>query len=207
MQPTTIEYIEIDTSQSEDSSSTDQSEQGKLRVAVEIQTGDTFVNVTSIDDSFGMSHVNDTYVGNYTEYDDYGNYTDYYNYTDYMYNDTYYYDNVTYEYYDSYDDQYYESYDTVYYDEYNVDDDVEEEDVDEVAPTRLTYEQMLSSPPPRGTFNLQMALIDSRNHGYGKDCKNSGSSRPKVKNNFISDALWLVYLAYQIVAFKKSANQ
>ena len=165
MQPTTIEYIEIDTSQSEDSSYADQSEQGKLRVAVEIQTGDTFVNVTSIDDSFGMSHVNDTFVGNYTDYDDYGNYTDYYNYTDYMYNDTYYYDNVTYEYYD---DQYYESYDTVYYDEYNVDDNVEEEDVDEVAPTRLTYEQMLSSPPPRGTFNLQMALIDSRNHGYGK---------------------------------------
>ena len=165
MQPTTIEFIEIDTSQSEDSSYADQSEQGKLRVAVEIQTGDTFVNVTSIDDSFGMSHVNDTFVGNYTDYDDYGNYTDYYNYTDYMYNDTYYYDNVTYEYYD---DQYYESYDTVYYDEYNVDDNVEEEDVDEVAPTRLTYEQMLSSPPPRGTFNLQMALIDSRNHGYGK---------------------------------------
>ena len=171
MQPTTIEYIEVANSQSEDSSSTDQSEQGKLRVAVEIQTGDTFVNVTSIDDSFGMSHVNDTFVGNYTDfdaYDDYGNYTDYYNYTDYMYNDTYYYDNVTYEYYDSYDDQYYESYDTVYYDEYNVDDDVEEEDVDDVAPTRLTYERMLKSPPPRGTFNLQMALIDSRNHGYGK---------------------------------------
>ena len=174
MQPSTIEYSEVATSQSE-SSSSNQSEQGNfsegnLHVAVEVQTGDTFVNVTSIDDSFGMSHVNDTFVGNYTDYDDYGNYTDYYNYTDYMYNDTYYYDNVTYEYYD---DQYYESYDTVYYDEYNVD---EVEDVDqkvdqkevEEAPKRLTYEQMLSSPPPRGTFNLQMALIDSRNHGYGK---------------------------------------
>ena len=174
MQPTTIEYSEVATSQSE-SSSSNQSDhvkipEGNLHVAVEVQTGDTFVNVTSIDDSFGMSHVNDTFVGNYTDYDDYGNYTDYYNYTDYMYNDTYYYDNVTYEYYD---DQYYESYDTVYYDEYNVD---EVEDVDqkvdqkevEEAPKRLTYEQMLSSPPPRGTFNLQMALIDSRNHGYGK---------------------------------------
>ena len=178
MQPTTIEYSEVVTSQSEGSSSNDQSEQaklpdGNLHVAVEVQTGDTFVNVTSIDDSFGMSHVNDTFVGNYTDYGDYGNYTDYYNYTDYMYNDTYYYDNITYEYYD---DQYYESYDTVYYDEYNVDDNQEidkthEEDEDQV-PTRLTYEQMLSSPPPRGTFNLQMALIDSRNHGYGKDCHN-----------------------------------
>ena len=171
MQPTTIEYSEVATSQSE-SSSSNQSEQGNfsegnLHVAVEVQTGDTFVNVTSIDDSFGMSHVNDTFVGNYTDYDDYGNYTDYYNYTDYMYNDTYYYDNVTYEYYD---DQYYESYDTVYYDEYNVDEveeDVDQKEVEE-APKRLTYEQMLSSPPPRGTFNLQMALIDSRNHGYGK---------------------------------------
>ena len=171
MQPTTIEYSEVVTSQSE-SSSSNQSEhvkipEGNLHVAVEVQTGDTFVNVTSIDDSFGMSHVNDTFVGNYTDYDDYGNYTDYYNYTDYMYNDTYFYDNVTYEYYD---DQYYESYDTVYYDEYNVDEieeDVDQKEVKE-APKRLTYEQMLSSPPPRGTFNLQMALIDSRNHGYGK---------------------------------------
>ena len=171
MQPSTIEYSEVATSQSE-SSSSNQSDhvkipEGNLHVAVEVQTGDTFVNVTSIDDSFGMSHVNDTFVGNYTDYDDYGNYTDYYNYTDYMYNDTYYYDNVTYEYYD---DQYYESYDTVYYDEYNVDEieeDVDQKEVEE-APKRLTYEQMLSSPPPRGTFNLQMALIDSRNHGYGK---------------------------------------
>ena len=171
MQPTTIEYSEVATSQSE-SSSSNQSQQGNfsegnLHVAVKVQTGDTFVNVTSIDDSFGMNHVNDTFVGNYTDYDDYGNYTDYYNYTDYMYNDTYYYDNVTYEYYD---DQYYESYDTVYYDEYNVDEveeDVDQKEVEE-APKRLTYEQMLSSPPPRGTFNLQMALIDSRNHGYGK---------------------------------------
>ena len=194
MQPTTIEYSEVVSNQTDTTSAINPSEpDGNLHAEVEVHTGDTFVNVTNSDNSVAMNQiaVNGTdLIGNYTDYGDYGNYTDYYNYTDYMYNDTYYYDNITYEYYD---DQYYESYDTVYYDEYNVDDNQEvdkthEEDEEQV-PTRLTYEQMLSSPPPRGTFNLQMALIDSRNHGYGKDCKNSGSSRPKVKNNFIPDAL------------------
>lgn len=170
MQPTTIEYSEVVDQQPDTTSATQQgnSSEGNLHVEVEVQTGDTFVNVTNTD-SFVMTHVNGTAIGNYTDYGDYGNYTEYYNYTDYMYNDTYYYDNGTYEYYD---DQYYESYDTVYYDEYNVEDDQEEEAYQEVepVPTRLTYEQMLSSPPPRGTFNLQMALIDSRNHGYGKIC-------------------------------------
>merc|ERR1711990_274000 len=38
---------------------------------------------------------------------------------------------------------------------------------------------MLSSPPPRGTFNLQMALIDSRNHGYGIQLKSGNGSGSK----------------------------
>lgn len=178
-QPALIEYSKIVISKSEGRPS-NQSERGEfpegnLHVAVEVQTGDTFVNVTSIDDSYGMTHVNDTFVGNYTE-----NYIgDFGNYTDYIYNDTYYYDNVTYEYYD---DQYYEAYDTFYYDEYNVDyvEDLNETQNDvEKAQPRLTYEQMLSSPPPRGTFNLQMALIDSRNHGYGIQLKSGNGSGSK----------------------------